>query len=209
MIALYIILGIIALVALLLCMRVGINIVLEDELRVYLRVLFFKLRIYPQRSKKYKKKKQKQKKKKAETVIRESGDAPKKKPPLTDTIKTAAELVRTFSAAFARHLHVKLAVVNIRVATGDAASTAILYGAVSGAVACLVDAIDEITNLSSLHGSEISVEPDFLSERTQALLNITLSLRVIGALSVLAKTLFRYLSLKSIKNRKETKENGK
>lgn len=206
MTALYIILGIIVLVAAILAMRVGISIVLEDELCVYLRVLFLKFRLYPAKKKrgsikKYKKKKVK--KKKPSTVVRESGTEPKRKPPLTETIRTVTELLGVFARTFAKHLHVRLAKIYIRIGTEDAARTAILYGAVSGAVACLIDTLDSITSLSSLSRSEISVEPDFLSDRSVARLNISLSLSVFGALTVLIKTLFRYLKLKITKNRKE------
>lgn len=206
MVALYITLGIIVLVAAILAMRVGISIVLEDELCVYLRVLLLKFRLYPAKkkresTKKYKKKKVK--KKKPSTVVRKSDTELKQKPPLNETIKTVTELLGVFSRAFAKHLHVRLAKIYIRIGTEDAAKTAILYGAVSGAVTCLIDTIDSITSISSLRCSEISVEPDFLSDRSVARLNISLSLSVFGALAVLLKTLFRYLKLKITKNRKE------
>ncbi len=211
MIALYIIIGIIALIAAILCVRVGINIVFEEELAVYLKVLFLRFRLYPQKKKKFKPKKhgkKREKAKKPDTVVKDVHSEPKKKPPITETIATVTELIKAFSAAFARKLHVRLAKISIKIATGDAAQTAILYGAASGAMACLIDLLDSITSLSSLRRSEISVVPDFTSEHTEARINISLSVSVFGALTVLIKTLLKYLSLKIKNNRKETEENG-
>ena len=96
-------------------------------------------------------------------------------------------------------MRVKLARIHITVATSDAAKTAILYGVVSGAAACLVDLLDEITNLSRIKKSSIIIEPDFVSEKSNISINITLSISVFGALRTLVKTLFRYIRLKYIK----------
>lgn len=187
-------------IAALLAIRVGINIVFEDELKVYLKVLFLKFRLFPAKEKRFDEKKHDKKKKKkanapAHVIKKKKADAPEK-PSLLDNIKMITEILSVLFKAFAKHLHVKLAKIHIRVGTPDAAQTAITYGAISAAVACLVDIIDEITHLGRLKKSSILVEPDFLSERCEAKINISLSTTVFDVLSTLLKTLFKYITLK-------------
>ena len=198
--ALYIILFIIAGIVLLLSIPVGINLVLEDELRVYLRVLFLKIKLYPSKKKKFNQRKHEKKKKKKESAkssVLKERDEIKSKPTLLENISTITEIVRTFFKHFSKHLHVKLTKIHIKVATPDAAETAILYGAVSGAVACLVELIDSITNLGRIKQSSIAVEPDFLSEKSIARLNISLYINSFGAIIVILRTLIKYFILKN------------
>ena len=198
--ALYIILFIIAGIVLLLSIPVGINLVLEDELRVYLRVLFLKFKLYPSKKKKFNQRKHEKKKKKKESAkssVLKERDEIKSKPTLLENISTITEIVRTFFKHFSKHLHVKLTKIHIKIATPDAAETAILYGAVSGAVACLVELIDSITNLGRIKQSSIAVEPDFLSEKSSARLNISLYINSFGAIIVILRTLIKYFILKN------------
>ncbi len=200
MTAIYIILCIIAGIVLLLSIPVGINIIFEDELCVYVRLLFLKIRLYPSKKKRFDPKKHDRKKKKKEnaprTVLKER-DELKKKPSTMENISTVTEIIKTFFKHFSRHLHVKLTKIHIKVGSPDAAQTAILYGAISGAVSCLVELIDEITNLSRLSSSSISVEPDFLADKTQARINILLYINSFGAILVILRTLIKYFILKN------------
>ncbi len=200
MIALYIILGIIAFFALVLSLKVSLNFVYKDKLSVYLRILFIRISLLPSKKKKFNAKKhdKKQKKKasKPTHVLKEREAEPKAKPTLSENIEMVTDVLRVFLKAFPEHLHVRLAKIHIKVASPDAAQTAILYGTVSGAVAVLVDLLNDITNLDGLRRSSIIVVPDFLSDKPEAELNIALSLRVYGALSVLIKMLIRFIKHK-------------
>lgn len=166
-------------------------------------MLFIKIRLFPQKNKKFNAKKHDKKQKKKQdqpsTFIKDKALADKEKDELSSKILTVAETVKAFFTVFSGHLRVKLARIHITVATSDAAKTAILYGVVSGAAACLVDLLDEITNLSRIQKSSILIEPDFVSEKSNISINITLSISVFGALRTLVKTLFRYIRLKYIK----------
>ena len=193
MIVLYILLGIVALFALACFLRVNLNIVYEDELLVFLRILFVKIRLYPERKKKYKHKK----KKKSEPthVVRQAGEP--KPLNLVDHLKIIGEVISTFINHFSSHLTLKLAKIYIKVATPDAAQTAILYGVVGGAVDCIVNMLDEITNIKRVKVRSVLVEPDFLSESCEAKINISLSVSSFGAVITLAKTLWTYTKLKN------------
>lgn len=98
--------------------------------------------------------------------------------------------------SFAKHLHIRLAKINIKIASSDAAQTAILYGAVSGALACLLDVIDSVTNLDKIKRSSVSVCTDYLSEKCEADIDISLSISIFGALATLASTLIQYTKQK-------------
>lgn len=195
MIVLYIILAIVALVCVVLGMRVSLNIIYEEELIVFLRIFFIKIQLMPEKSKKLKKKKQK--KKKEAVAIRNSSE-PKPRG-LVDNIKLIREIISLLFKDFSHHLHVKLAKIHIRVATPDAAQTALLYGLVGTAVEGLIAVIDKITNLDKIKEHAIYVEPDFLSDKSKVAINIRLSISGLGAIIVLLKTVFNYEKLKNRK----------
>ncbi|MGM9632118.1 MAG: DUF2953 domain-containing protein [Eubacteriales bacterium] len=188
------------LICLALLLKVSVNFVYEDSLLVYLKILFIKIRLFPARKKKFNAKKyEKKKKKKADRpthIVKEKKPQTNTKPSLTENINLITDIISVFLKTFSKHLHIKLAKIHIKVASPDAAQTAILYGAVSGSVAVLVDVLNGITNLDSLRSSSISVEPDFISEKPEAKINISLSFRVYGALAVIIKLLIRYIKHK-------------
>lgn len=199
----YILGAIAVLIVLLLSIRVTLNIVLRDELAVYVRCLFIRIRLFPPKEKKFDPKKQERKQKKKEnkpkTVLKEIEPEGVQKSSLTEKIKLVTEIVSVFFKTFSKYLHVKLAKVHVKVASDDAAKTAILYGVVSGAISCLVELLDSITNLNRLKRSSISVYPDYLSENVELDINISLSISVFGALVTLIKSLWKFIMLKYIK----------
>ena len=200
MIALYILLGILIFTSLILCLRINLHIIYENDLNVYLRVLFIKYTIFPEKEKKFNEKKHKKKiekkKKSQEPVLKEKSEKDSK-PSLLDKIRYIKELLSVFLKAFSRHLRVKLKWLRIKIASDDAAQTAIMYGAVSGVVANILELIDSYTNLNALKEDAVSVEPDFTSEKCEASINISLSISVFGALVTLAKTLWKSILIKN------------
>ena len=199
----YILLAILAVICLVLALRVNINIRYENELTVYLRVLFVRIKLLPQKSKKFNAKKYEEKLQKNQdkpsVKLKEKSVADKEKAELGETISIITDTVKVFFKTFSKQLHVKLAKIHIIVATPDAAKTAILYGAVSGAAACLLELLDEITNLDRIKERSIIIEPDFLAQKSEMIINITLSISILGALLTLIKTFWRFIKLKYIK----------
>ena len=201
-VVLYVILGLILLIALILSIRASIHIVYEDELSVYLKILFFKFRIFPEGKVKFNLKsyerRLKGEQRLQESLISQMAEESKKNG-LIENIKMIADLISTLIKSCAPYMRVKLARVHISVGSSDAAKTAILYGAISGAVALLVDNIDEYTNLEKLKKKSIIVEPDFLSEKTSARIHISLSISVYGAIATILKTMIK-TNYKSVNN---------
>lgn len=198
--ALYILLGIIVIVALLLSINVSLHIIYKDDLNIYLKVLFIKYNIFPEKKKKFNKKdfskKEKGKKSKPDVVITEKSTK-EKKPSLVDKISYIKEILSVFLKAFSKYLKIDLKTLHIVIASPDAAQTAITYGAISGIVAGIVELIDSYTNLKSLKEDSIIVKPDFTSENSEININISLSISVLGALVTLSKTLWKSILLKN------------
>ena len=196
-------------------LKIKINIILDEKFAVYAKVLFIKIKLFP-KDKKNKKpkrpsnKKVKGKKEKKKTHAVQTDENQSIKLKIVDYIKITCDVVKLFSKKFAKHLHIKLAKIYIRVATDDAAQTAILYGVIAQALSYLIEALDTVTNLDSLKKAYINVEPDYLSDKFDAKINITLSVRVFGLLDVGINSLVRFLKLqqraKAIRQARERAE---
>lgn len=214
-IALYILLGIALLIVLILSIRGSVHIVYENDLKVYFKVLFFKFWLFPEGQIKFDPKKYekilKGEKEDPSAIIKELGEKTKKNS-LVENIKLIAQLVSSLLHFCAPYMRVNLAKLHIKVASNDAAKTAILYGAVSGATACLIDNIDEFTKLNKLKRKSVIIEPDFLSDKTEAKINISLSISLFGALATVIKMMLKYSNITnkiSVNNTPKGTNNGK
>ena len=211
-IALYILLGLAMLICIVLSIRGSIHIVYENDLKVYFKILFFKFWLFPEGQIKFDPKKYekmlKGEKESPTAIIKELGEETKKNS-LVENIKLIAQLVSSLLHFCAPYMRVNLAKLHIKVASNDAAKTAILYGAVSGAAACLIDNIEEFTNLNKLKRKSVIIEPDFLSDKTEAKINISLSISVFGAIATILKMLLKYSNKFSVINTPKGTNNGK
>ncbi len=216
--------GAVLLLALLLMLRVGVRVKLRDDTSLWLGVGLFRIRLYPKREKKLKlsdyeikkfrsrkareeakarkkaaKKAAKNAKKKKGTVEKESASTKthaKEKRDVSELVDTVLEVVRVFVERFGHHLNIKLGRLCIIVASGDAATTAVLYGAVCGTVQCLLELLDNTVNLKMPKSEEIVVTTDFTTEKTRADVDITLSLRIWQILDVAIRSLWAYIKQK-------------
>ncbi len=216
--------GVVLLLALLLMLRIGVRVRLHDDTSLWLGVGIFRIRLYPKREKKLKlsdyeikkfrrrkareearakkkaaKKAEKDAKKKKSTVGKASEDVKahtKEKRDISELLDTVLEVVRVFFERFGRHLYIKVGRLRIIVASGDAATTAVLYGAVCGAVQCLLELLDNAVNLKLPKSEEIVVTTDFTTEKTRADVDITLSLRIWQILDVAIRSLWAYIKQK-------------
>lgn len=173
-----------------------------------------------EKEKQKKLKKEKKKAKKAENAakkqkkidkLKQSGKykEPKKKEKsetdltLVDNINAGVAALGRFFVKFDQKLHVDVSKIVITVATGDAATTAITYGAVLAAVASLVALLEKITNLDGMKKAEVSVKCDYIAEKTSADIHIALSLRVWHLFDFIFSAIAAFLKKrKAIKNEK-------
>ena len=198
-IALNITIGILLFIALVLCLRVNLRIAYTDELIVYIRVLFFKYHLIPTQKIKFNKKAYEKKEKKKEsapkTTIKTTSEK-SKSPTLLENISLISEIIKVALKAFAKHLRVKISKMQVIIATPDAAKTAVLYGAASGAIAGILEIIDSYTNLKKLKKCAVTVDCDFLSEKSTVCIDINLSISGWGLLLTLIKSLFKFITIK-------------
>ncbi len=207
-----------AVLAFILLLKFKIVIEYADEVCLTVRVLGIPFRILPRRTKKVRvsryglrrmrkrdarrrlalakrarAQKEKDALKKQRKAERKAAKRNRPKTPLNETVNMILALVKIILARFGRHLHIELTRLRITVATGDAAKTAILWGAVYPAVGALLEVLDRITNLHTVRRCDILVVPDYLAEHFSADIRIAFSLRVWHLLDILFRALFGFL----------------
>lgn len=166
MIGLYITLGIALLIALILLVRAKVIITYNEDLTVYLRVLFFKVRLVPPGEKKHKRKRKKQKNKGALESTGTKSENKNKKDGVASKLWALREVLLYTIEKFLGKLHFKFVRLNIVVASSNAATTALLYGAATQGVSYLLEVLENISNVDITKRSDISVRSDFLSEKS-------------------------------------------
>ena len=92
---------------------------------------------------------------------------------------------------FSKHLRIRIAKLHINVATGDAASTAILYGTIAQSVAYLAAILDSTSTLRFPTRSDVDIRADYLSESTTVDIEIGFSICVWQLFDILFRTGFK------------------
>ena len=199
----------------LLALRVKIVIEANERVSVSVRLLLIRIRLYP-RTKKIRtvgRAKRLARRRGAAGRGKKKRTAPQRfSPKALLEGKTLSQKVRFLRGLCAwlvrrtkRHLHLYAARLHIRVATGDAATTAVAYGAVSQSVAYLLGLLSHITRLHARE-PQVAVQADFTGERSSIDAKLVLSVRVLWLLGILfgmISALFRS------KGRKRGRKNGK
>lgn len=178
--------------------KASVTIAYSDEVTLYLRVLFLKIKILPKKEpkklngmstakankirRKIEKKAEKKRlsaeeKKKLKAQKKAQG---KKKSPqeIISIVQLVSKLAVAVIERFARHLRIKIARIKLIIATDDAATTAIAYGAVSQSLNILLPALEEVKNFQKLKNADISVDCDFLSSEPVIDVKLGFSIRV-------------------------------
>lgn len=164
-----------------------------------------------QKEAKRQKAKEKAEKKKAakekKKLEKQSGTKPKKKKKsvseILDIVKLITSALGDLFKSFGKHIRIKFARLHITVATGDAAKTATTYGAMCAAVTSLLEVLKKLRGFS-MDKQQISVNCDFLEEKSYADLHIEIGLRLWHVFAILfsaikgfLRQLFKNMSNKS------------
>ena len=163
---------------------VHVTVMADEDVRVWLRVLLIRIPIFPASRKKRAKKKKQQRKK-------ESGKQKAKKKPETGKknilhmIRLVARIASVVMKKLSRHLRIRLQAYEISVATGDAAKTAVLYGAVAGLSSNFIEVLRNTMNFKVKKSAPVGVYADFVGEKTRAKIKIDFSINLWGALATL------------------------
>ncbi|MBQ9085938.1 MAG: DUF2953 domain-containing protein [Clostridia bacterium] len=216
MTALWIFVGIILFFSFLLSLKATVTICYSDEVVLFVKVLFLKIKILPKKEKPWKstmsaskaKKIREARKKKAakkqeadkakavkkEQKKKEKASKPKKSmAEILDLVQLVCRLVAAVIHRFFHHLRIDVARLKVRVATGDAATTAVAYGAVTQSINVLFPLIENAKNLTLPEDSELSVEADFVSDSPELDVMFSFSLRVWHLFSVAFSALGAFL----------------
>ncbi|MBO5938323.1 MAG: DUF2953 domain-containing protein [Clostridia bacterium] len=205
----------------LLSLKATITIAYADEVTLSVRVLCVKIKILPKKAKKGPRSMSKKKAEKLRTKARKKAqkkreaalakaeakkqkkEAAKQKPKksmseILDIISMIRSIAAEVIRRFFKHLRIDVARVRVKVATGDAATTAVAYGAACTALNILLPVLSEVKNFSLPREEDFCVEPDFLGDTPTLDVKLSFSLRVwhlfslaFGALSKFLKHQFK------------------
>lgn len=216
----------------LLSIKVTVTVIYNEELMLYVRVLFVKIKILPKSNKKsgphsmstekakkirrkLKKKSEKKKlkakeKKRKKQEKKENVKAVENKKSFSEIIeiiRMITDVVKTALKVFFGHIRIKVARLHVNVATGDAATTAIAYGAISQAAFYLFDALELPKNISKPDVRDFSVKADYLSDKLTADIKISFSVRLWHVLhtafAALGKAIKHLLKIKAKQENKK------
>lgn len=121
---------------------------------------------------------------------------------LGEKISLITSVVKVLLKKIFKYLRVDVTLIDITVATGDAAKTAIAYSAVSQAVALLLNLLDSIKNVRTNRKTYISVKPDFVSEKSHADIDIGFSIKVWQILTAGLAVIIEYIKKTQTKNQR-------
>ncbi len=207
MIALYIILGIIAAIVLLFCVKLSVELRYEDEFEVNLLVLGLRFRLLPAGEKKPKKEKPK-KEKPEEEKEEEKPEEPKEEEPKGEniimrfyheqgfdgTMQFLADVLSALNTMlgdiFKRSFVLEKLMLRLRVSKGDAAETALAFGKTCAAV---YPALGYICTNLTVRKYDADVRADYLANKSTAAVWFILSVRPIKLTNALMRFVFRGL----------------
>ncbi len=198
-------------------LRVRLSLVYDKDLAVKIKVLFIPFTLYPSKKKKLKPKdysiknlRKKQKKLKTKkTPDKPKQDKSDKNKKINDILELIKIILDNVLSPFARHLKLEIAQIYIKIATDDAAKTAIYYGLASQSVSYIVEFLSNVTNVAVKSKKSIKVLSDFTSDKSEAKINLTFGLRVWHLATLATKFFLGYNKSKTNKeiNNQEA-ENG-
>jgi hypothetical protein len=185
---------------------VRIILIYDSSFRVYVRIMF--LRFRPLLLKKklirlsdYSVKALRKKRILMQNRAKKKAKPPKKiKPPtglyiikdIRNLFRFMERITLVLIKKFNRSLRVDIKRFTITVANGDAAQTAITYGAVSQAMADLVALLGQYYKIHYMHGARTGVKADFLEDHWSAELNMVFRIRLYHFITLALRAFTEY-----------------
>lgn len=167
----------------------------DDDINVYLKILFLKKSLYPSGGIKKKKAKKKSGSKKPSVSSGHEEKKKKKSSDIISNVRLIASVLGVLIEKSSRLLRVSLYRLDISVGSDEAAKTAMLYGAACSACDMLLDTLSRVWNFKSKSGA-VSVNADFLSEKTTGSVKIGIWTNIAGAIGIIVPSLLKYLKEK-------------
>lgn len=205
MIALYIILGIIAAIVLLFCVKIGVELRYEDTFEVFLRVMGLRFRLLPAKEKKPKKEKPKKEKPEKEKKEKEPEKTDEEKPKgenivmkfyheqgFDGTMQFLADVLAALNTMlgdiFKRSFVLEKLMLRLRISKPDAAETALAFGKTCAAV---YPALGYICTNLYVRRYDADIQADYLANKSTAAVWFILSVRPIKLTNALMRFVFR------------------
>ena len=218
-----VILGFIGLIVLMLSVPVKVSLAFDDKIHLSVKYLFIKLNILPVDPNKPKKPAKPKKEPEPKPEEEKKEEAPKEKKPnpilemvkangydgMMLVIKNLGRVLGTYGGKLFKSIVFDEIDVYIRVGTGDAASTAIKYGETCQKV---YPVFGFICSNNLVKKYDISVEPDFLANKTETEMFIDFSVTIRKIINATLGMVFRLIFnvvIKFILGAKNGKENLK
>ena len=148
----------------------------------------------------------KQKKKALAKKQKEDAKKEKKKKSISEVIadiKMITDISLAVIKKFFSHLQIKMTRIKMLVATDDAATTAIAYGAITQSLNILLPALESVKNFKGLKRADIDIRPDFLSDSPTVDIKISFSIRVWHIFDVAIAALVKFIKIKLSKESKK------
>lgn len=197
--------SIVILITILLILKINIVLVYKNGFSVYLKILFFKIRLFPEKKKEKKFFKKSTKKKKASSSRKEEASKKDKKKlepiKIVRIINAMKDTISDFVSSFFGRLHFEFVKIHAEIGCEDAAKTAIAYGTVTQSVAYTIEFLNNISNVEMTRASDIDIRANFISQKSWITLNCVLYLRVISILSLGVKAIKAFFKFKIIKDK--------
>ena len=113
------------------------------------------------------------------------------RPAVTDMITSATGILGLFFSTFFSHLHIKTSRIKIKVGGPDAAQVALRWYAIYAACDSLIAILDRNSHIHGKKSAEVSIEPDYLSEKIDMDIKVSFSMNLFGMLCVLIKVIVK------------------
>lgn len=194
-------------IAFILSIKVKLIVGYDDSFVAYIKILCFKITLFPSKEKKKNVKKPKQKTKK-DVSKKESSkkEGEKKKKSLSPSkilklISLMSDVAIGLLKDFFGKIHFRFIKIHASIGCEDASKTAIAYGSVTQSVAYFIELLDNVSNVEVSKASSIDIRADFLSRKSWAELRCVLYLRVISILTLGIKAIKVYFTFKHIQEK--------
>ena len=206
--ALLITLAVLALLALLLLSSVNLTLRLDQDFTLYVRYLFIRIRLYPQKEKKEKDegggKRAKKEKGKKPNPFRRMAEEEGFLAAVGRICEIAKEMINRLNRLL-RRVRISPFQLEIAAAGEDAAETALIYGGVCAAVYPVLGAL---CSLSRVRRLEAELHPDFDGGKSRVRLFFTCRLRLVFALHFILGLAFDIAKWKAGKPASQTVKEG-
>ena len=118
---------------------------------------------------------------------------------------TVVKKVKQILPRFFGKVHFRSARLYCRIATGDAATTAIATGGAKAAASVLFETIDNLAVLERGSAKNVAIEPDFVGARPSFDIDVRFRVRVIYAVFYGLKVIKEFIAAKIKSDNKKTK----